>query len=373
MKYQLDHSNYQTFAIYERNKLPPRSYFIPYPDRAAADRVGPLDKRYASPKVLCLNGSWDFQFYPRPGEMPDVLDTNQIPFDTIDVPSCWQFRGYDRPFYVNIRYQFPYNPPKIPTTEKVGRVFSWTGVDQGLSLRWKDPGEEYNFVGVYRRFLDIEDPGKRYVISFLGVASCMDLYLNGGFVGYSEGSHNTAEFDLTGKLRAGENELVVVVHRWCTGTYLECQDMFRNNGIFRDVLLYGLPRLHVRDLFVKAELEREYRDGHLTVELDGEVREPLYPDPDCPDPVRYGGHLHPGGARPFQDRHRPDQRSDGPGRLPRSGGHGVERGEPRPLQRLRGDGLRMRQGAPGLPHCGDPRRPFPHQRQESEAQGGQPP
>lgn len=253
MKYQLDHSNYQTFAIYERNKLPPRSYFIPYPDRAAADRVGPLDKRYASPKVLCLNGSWDFQFYPRPGEMPDVLDTDQIPFDTIDVPSCWQFRGYDRPFYVNIRYQFPYDPPKIPTTEKVGRVFSWTGVDQGLALRWKDPGEEYNFVGVYRRFLDIEDPEKRYVISFLGVASCMDLYLNGGFVGYSEGSHNTAEFDLTGKLRAGENELVVVVHRWCTGTYLECQDMFRNNGIFRDVLLRVSDPEDLWDLDARTE------------------------------------------------------------------------------------------------------------------------
>ena len=88
MKYQLDHSNYQTFVTYERNKLPPRSYFIPYPGRAAADQAGPLDKRYASPKVLCLNGSWDFQFYPRPGEMPDVLDTDQIPFDTIDVPSC---------------------------------------------------------------------------------------------------------------------------------------------------------------------------------------------------------------------------------------------------------------------------------------------
>ena len=253
MKYQLDHSNYQTFATYERNKLPPRSYFIPYPGRAAADQAGPLDKRYASPKVLCLNGSWDFQFYPRLGEMPDVLDTDQIPFDTIDVPSCWQFRGYDRPFYVNIRYQFPYDPPKIPTTEKVGRVFSWTGVDQGLALRWKDPGEEYNFVGVYRRFLDIEDPEKRYVISFLGVASCMNLYLNGGFVGYSEGSHNTAEFDLTGKLRAGENELVVVVHRWCTGTYLECQDMFRNNGIFRDVLLRVSDPEDLWDLDARTE------------------------------------------------------------------------------------------------------------------------
>ena len=70
-----------------------------------------------------------------------------------------------------------------------------------------------------------------------GVASCIDLYVNGSFAGYSEGSHNTAEFDITSYIHAGTNELVAVVRRWCNGTYLECQDMFRNNGIFRDVLL----------------------------------------------------------------------------------------------------------------------------------------
>ena len=238
MKYQINTINYHTFSIYEVNKLPARSYFIPYPNRAGADAVSPKEKRYASPKVVCLNGDWDFKFYPRPAELPAELDTDKVAFDKIDVPSCWQFRGYDRPFYVNIRYQFPYKPPVIPTTEKAGKVFSWTGVDQRISLRYKDPGEEYNFVGVYRRFVNIDDPAKRHVISFMGVASCMDLYLNGEFVGYSEGAHNIAEFDLSGKLRAGENELVVVVHRWCNGTYLESQDMFRNNGIFRDVLLH---------------------------------------------------------------------------------------------------------------------------------------
>lgn len=237
MKYQLNTSNYHTFSTFEVNKLPARSYFIPYPGRAEADGVSPKEKRYGSTKVLCLNGRWDFKFYPRPAQLPAVLDTDAVEFDKIDVPACWQFRGYDKPFYVNIRYQFPYHPPVIPTTEQVGKVFSWTGVDQRIGLRWKEPGEQYNFVGVYRRFLTIDDPAKRYVIGFLGVASCMDLYLNGEFVGYSEGAHNTAEFDLSGRLGAGENELVAVVRRWCTGTYLEGQDMFRNNGIFRDVLL----------------------------------------------------------------------------------------------------------------------------------------
>ena len=237
MKYALNSTNYHSFDIYEVNKLPARSYFIPYPDRAAANIVAPKAKRYGSEKVLCLNGQWDFKFYPRPAELPRELDTDAVAFDKIDVPACWQFRGYDKPFYVNIRYQFPYKPPKIPTTEKVERVFSWLGVDQRVSLRYKDPGEEYNFVGVYRRFIQVEDLQKKYVISFLGVASCLDLYCNGAFVGYSEGAHNTAEFDLTPCLTEGENELVAVVRRWCTGTYLEGQDMFRNNGIFRDVLL----------------------------------------------------------------------------------------------------------------------------------------
>ncbi|MBQ9493585.1 MAG: hypothetical protein IJR54_07635 [Oscillibacter sp.] len=237
MRYELDKTNYCTFAVFEKNKLPGRSYFIPYPDRRTADAVSPKEKRYKSGKVRCLNGDWDFKFYPRPAELPDTLDTDAVTFDTIDVPSCWQFRGYDKPFYVNIRYQFPYKPPEIPTTEKVGKVFSWLGVDQGVFPRWKDPGEEYNFVGVYRKFLSVDDPEKNYVLSFLGVASCLDLYLNGAFVGYSEGAHNTAEFDLSGKLKAGENELLCVVRRWCNGTYLEGQDMFRNNGIFRDVLL----------------------------------------------------------------------------------------------------------------------------------------
>ncbi len=237
MKYQINQNNFHTFEIFEINKLAPRSYFIPYCDRAQADAVSPLEKRYASSKVICLNGDWDFKFYPRPAEVPAVLDTEQTKFGTIDVPSCWQFRGYDKPFYTNIRYQFPFKPPVIPKLDKVGRVFSWIGVDQKTVPRYKDPGEEYNFVGIYRRDLEIEDPDKNTVISFLGVASCLDLYLNGEFIGYSEGAHNTAEFDLTGRLNPGTNEIVAVVHRWCNGTYLEDQDMFRNNGIFRDVLL----------------------------------------------------------------------------------------------------------------------------------------
>lgn len=237
MQYNIHTNNYCDFKTFEVNKLAPRSYFIPYPTKEAADAVSLKEKRFASEKVICLNGEWDFKFYDRPAEIPVLWDTAEVEFDRIDVPSCWQFRGYDKPFYVNFRYQFPYNPPEIPTTQKVGKVFAVAGADKGIKPRWENPGEEYNYVGIYRRFFDVDDAKKNYVISFLGVASCADVFVNGVFMGYSEGSHNTAEFDISDVIKAGTNELVVVVHRWCNGTYLECQDMFRNNGIFRDVLL----------------------------------------------------------------------------------------------------------------------------------------
>ena len=279
MKYVLNTTNYYTFDLFEANKLPGRTYFIPYPTRAQADAVTPLEKRYRSEKVVCLNGDWDFKFYPVPSELPKELDTDSIAFDKMPVPGCWQFHGIDRPFYVNIRYQFPYKPPVIPTTEPVGRVFTWLGVDQKVSLQFRKPDNEYNFVGVYRKSLEIHDLTKHYTISFLGVASCLDLYLNGRFVGYSEGAHNTAEFDLTGLLTEGSNELLAVVHRWCTGTYLEDQDMFCNNGIFRDVLLridedtdfVDLDALtkKTRDTYSLTLTARVLKDTPVTFSLEG--------------------------------------------------------------------------------------------------------
>ena len=269
MRYVLNHSNYADFRVYELHKLPPRSYFIPFPSRAEADAADVRGKRFRSSKVLCLNGTWDFKFYPRPSEIPSQIDTDEMAFDSMEVPACWQFRGIDRPFYLNVRYQFPCNPPVIPTTEPVGRVFSWIGGDQGVKPRWKTPKEEFNFAGLYRRFVHVEPGEQQYVISFLGVASCMDLYVNGQFVGYSEGSHNTAEFNLTPYLRAGENELLVLVRRWCTGTYLECQDMFRNNGIFRDVLLRVSEPTDPWDLDARTE----YHDGRYTLLLTAEAPE----------------------------------------------------------------------------------------------------
>ncbi len=248
MRYLINRENYHRFDVMEVNKLAPRSYFIPFKTRLQADAPSILEKRYASPKVSCLNGKWDFKFYPQPALVPQELDTDAMKFDTIDVPACWQLRGYDRPFYVNTRYQFPFDPPRIPREDPVGKTFCWVGADQGVKPRWITPDNEYNFVGVYRHKIRITNPKKRHIISFLGVASCLDLYVNGVFAGYSEGSHNTAEFDISILLQEGENELLAVVHRWCTGTYLECQDMFRHTGIFRDVLLYEMDEKDIWDL-----------------------------------------------------------------------------------------------------------------------------
>ncbi|MBR2546991.1 MAG: hypothetical protein IKF07_02215 [Eubacterium sp.] len=279
MKYKINKQNYHDFRTISVNRLEQRSYFIPYPDRASADRQDAMSLRYDSPKVMCLSGEWDFRFYPRPAEMPDEIDTDKLDFDRIDVPSCWQYRGYDRPFYVNARYQFPYRPPVIPETDKAGRVFTWFGADYGFGPRWKDPGEEYNFVGLYRTRFTVSDTTKRYVLSFLGVASCADVYVNGTFCGYSEGSHNTVEFDITDNITEGENELVVVVHRWCTGTYLECQDMFRNNGIFRDVLLRMCDDTDVFDIdFTASKTNHSDSDAENSVIYSAAAKVKLYSD-----------------------------------------------------------------------------------------------
>lgn len=274
MIYEIDQRHYCDFDTIEINKLPPRSYFIPFEDREQAKFVGIKEKRYFSPKVRCLSGLWEFAFFPLPEKMPQTLDTDTFEFGHIDVPSCWQFRGFAPPFYLNTRYQFPYKPPVIPTTEKAGRSFFWNDTSYKVGLFWRTPENEYNYAGIYRKKFRIPDLEKAYVLSFLGVASCLDLYVNGTFAGYSEGSHNTAEFDITDLVHDGENELVAVVRRWCTGTYLECQDMFRNSGIFRDVLLRMDDKKDVWDIDpVTEKTEKGYRlDTGLTMTGDCEVR-----------------------------------------------------------------------------------------------------
>ena len=142
------------------------------------------------------------------------IDTASAKFDKVNLPSTWQRTGYDQIAYINTRYPFPKKPPHIP--EDVA-------------------------VGIYRKTVVLTE-SERKVITFLGVAGALALYINGKYVGYSEGSHNTAEFDITPFVTDGENEIVAVNYKWSNGTYLECQDMFRENGIFRDVYITKQPK-----------------------------------------------------------------------------------------------------------------------------------
>jgi len=267
MQYNLNSHLCGDFNVLEVNKLPARSYFIPFSSREQAKSFSPIQKRYHSPLVKVLNGTWDFIYYDNPNDLPPSLNTNSLCFDKIDVPSCWQFRGYGKPAYINLRYPFKYAPPRIPVNEPVKGYFS---VLDGFK---RAPQGEWNHIGLYRTFFNVEDLKKNYVLSFLGVASCMELYVNGSFIGYSEESHNTAEFDITNVVHEGSNEMVVLVRRWCNGSYLECQDMFRNNGIFRDVLLRISNIEHIWDLDFKTFKHDNLYDAVLTVTLSKPVEE----------------------------------------------------------------------------------------------------
>lgn len=226
MEYRLNNENYRDFGVFEINKLKPRAYAIPFASVKKLKATDCLTERYKSDKVRVLSGEWDFKYYEKQSIVPVHFFTDRVQFSKVKVPSTWQRTGYEEPCYLNTRYEFKLMPPELPDDVPVG---------------------------IYRKFFDIDSTDKRYVISFLGVVSCLDLYLNGEFVGYSEGAHNTAEFDISELVVKGENELVAVVHKWSTGTYLECQDMFRENGIFRDVLLYEYDSTYINDFEYHTE------------------------------------------------------------------------------------------------------------------------
>ena len=224
MQYNLKTGNFCDFSKFRENIMIPRSYFIPFANLDELAKTDIRNERYLSSRVECLSGEWDFVYYSNCKMLDNFFDTEKIKFDKINVPSMWQYTGYEKPYYVNTRYQFKPNPPHIP---------------------------EDCPVGIYRRFIDIDNLDLNYTLAFLGVAGSLELFCNGKYVGYSEGSHNTAEFELNDFLVKGKNEIVVQNHKWTNGTYLEAQDMFRSNGIFRDVLLYKTGNNSIYDFEAK--------------------------------------------------------------------------------------------------------------------------
>lgn len=228
MLYRFKHDKFNDPKIFEDNRLRPRSYFIPFSSREACDKCDYLNERSSSDCVQVLSGEWDFVYYSKIGDMPDKIDFYDLKTDKVQVPSCWQYTGYESPYYVNVRYQFDYKFPYVPADEST--------VGKNMPTNDGKIHKVYNSIGVYRRRFEAKRGFKNF-LTFLGAASNVQVYLNGRYIGYGEGSHNTSEFDVTQFMLDGENELVVLVYKWCSGTYLESQDMFRSNGIFRDVYL----------------------------------------------------------------------------------------------------------------------------------------
>ncbi|MBQ6065807.1 MAG: hypothetical protein IJK89_03215 [Clostridia bacterium] len=253
MKYQIDKKLHNDFNVFEKNKLTPRAYAVPYADAEKLKKVSAIEERYSSDMVKVLSGDWDFKFYSSISNVPDRLDSIKVKFSPVTVPSDWQRLGFEEPVYLNCPYQFKTLAPEIP---------------------------EDMPVGIYRKIFELDTIADREIISFLGVANNLSLYVNGKFVGYSEGSHNTAEFDITSLLNEGANELLAVSFKWCNGSFLEAQDMFRDNGIFRDVLLYEYGKTFLYDYDVKTEKQK---DGYSLTILpvlgdckDAEVTAELY-------------------------------------------------------------------------------------------------
>lgn len=226
------------------NRLPQHATFMPYASFAEAQKA----ERYASSRCKVLNGKWKFKLYKnyayRPSDFAQVhYDTHN--WDTVQVPGSWQMQGYDQSQYCNVRYPWEGHedicPPAAPT--------------------------KHNPVGCYVKRIHVGADllQKRVVLCFEGVESAFYLYVNGQRVGYSESSFNRAEFDVTRYLQEGSNVIGVEVYRWCTGSWLECQDMWRLGGIFRDVYLYTTEREYIRDFVLKAQPDGEMKDGFVDV------------------------------------------------------------------------------------------------------------
>lgn len=237
-----------------KNKIVPHTYVLPYEDESAVKDRSHKNSVY----YLDLNGKWKFNWVKNPDNRPkNFFETDFYVgnWADINVPGNWERQGYSYPIYVNETYEFDdklynfkKNPPLVPYSE--------------------------NEVGSYRRTFKIpaEWKDRRVVFCCEGATSFYYLWINGEFVGYNQGSKTPAEWDITDKLKEGENVVAMEVYRWSAGSYLECQDMWRMSGIERDVYLYSTPKQYIADYQVTASLEKKnYRDGifALDVELGG--------------------------------------------------------------------------------------------------------
>lgn len=223
------------------NRMPARAHFLTFPSKEKAL----LNNNRYTHAFKNLNGVWKFMFLDAPEYSPEGFfnsDFDVTKMDDITVPGNWQLQGYGKMHYSDLWYNFPINPPYVPTE---------------------------NPTGIYKRTFFVEESyrDKKIIIRFCGVDSAYHLWINGKEVGYSKVARNESEFDITDLIRVGEeNDVTVRVYQWSDGTYLEDQDMWWESGIFRDVELIGVPKDGINDYKVIADLDDEYKNGIFKVE-----------------------------------------------------------------------------------------------------------
>ena len=236
---------YENLSVLHENTMPARAYYIP-----ASKRMDNLvEHREESDRMQLLNGTWKFQYFNSIYDIQDSFfeknyDTEN--FDEIQIPSVWQMAGYDTHQYTNIRYPFPFDPPYVPQDIPCGA-----------------------YVHTFEYSRDEKAP--KSFLNFEGVDSCFYVWINGSYIGYSQVSHMTSEFDVTDVLQDGKNTVAVLVMKWCDGSYLEDQDKFRMSGIFRDVYILKRPKQAISDYHIKTRIE----DMLAKVEIEMKFYSPL--------------------------------------------------------------------------------------------------
>ncbi len=229
--------------VFGENKEEPTTILIPFNDAKSSIVRNYYESKYFS----SLNGDWKFSFHINPLNVPKdfySINYDDKKWEVITVPSVWQMQGYDHQMYRNVPMEFyPYDPPYVP--------------------------DDINPTGLYRKTFDIPKiwDGRKIFLHFDGIHSAAFVWLNGKYIGYHEDGMTPAEYDITDKVKKGGNHLSLMVLRWCDGTYLEDQDMFRFSGIYRNVYIYSKPQLTIRDLFIKTDLDEKYNDADLVLDI----------------------------------------------------------------------------------------------------------
>lgn len=230
---------FEDLKVLHKSTMPNRAYYIPASEKLAGDERD----RENSDRLILLSGQWKFRYFESIYDAQEEFYKEGFSvegFDTVTVPGVWQNYGYGNNQYTNSRYPFPVDPPYVPH---------------------ENPCGEYLHTFEYHK----KEEAPKVFLNFEGVDSCFYVWVNGIFIGYSQVSHSTSEFDVTESLREGKNTLAVLVLKWCDGSYLEDQDKFRMSGIFRDVYLLERTEEGISDYFIKTWLSGDYKDGNMEI------------------------------------------------------------------------------------------------------------